>query len=102
MSEYGRVIKLYGFTQSPYRLPSFLTPRVFSIEFIRQKLTVEIEHFLKYKKSINISEQDRGVLEQVVWILWELVGRNGISTLVFPLLVPGFLLHILMLKNIFP
>ena len=32
-------------------LPSFLTLRVFSIEFIKQKLLVEIEHFLKYNKS---------------------------------------------------
>ena len=46
--------RLYGFTQSPYRLPSFLNPRVFSMEFIRQKLTVEIEHFPKYKKSTDI------------------------------------------------
>ena len=54
MSEYGTVIRLYGFTQSPYMLPSFLTPRVFSMEFTRQKLFIEIEHFLKYNKSTDI------------------------------------------------
>ena len=35
-------------------LPTFLTPRVFSMDFIRQKLFVEIEHFLKYKKSNDL------------------------------------------------
>ena len=35
-------------------LPAFLTLRVFSMEFIRQKLVMEIEHFLKYKKSTDI------------------------------------------------
>ena len=33
---------------------AFLTPRVFSMEFIRQNLIVEIEHFLNYNKSIEI------------------------------------------------
>ena len=28
-----------------------------------------------------------GVLEQVIWLLWELVGRNDFSTFVFPALV---------------
>ena len=30
-----------------------------------------------------------GVLEQVTWLLWELVGRNSFSTFVFPTLVPS-------------
>ena len=50
LSEYGTMIRLYGFTQSPYMLPAFLTPRFVSREFIRKKLFIEIEHFLKYKK----------------------------------------------------
>ena len=53
-SEYVIVIKIYGFTQSPYMLPAFLTPGVFSMEFIRQKLFIENEHFLKYKNSTDI------------------------------------------------
>ena len=54
LSEYGTMIRLYGFTQSPYMLQSFLNPIFFLMEFIRQNLFVEIEHFLKYKKSIDI------------------------------------------------
>ena len=35
-------------------LLAFLTPRVFSMDLIRHNLIVEIEHFLKFKKSTNI------------------------------------------------
>ena len=36
------VIKLYGFTHPPYNMfPTLLTPRFFSMEFIRKKLIVE-------------------------------------------------------------
>ena len=33
---------------------AFLTPRVFSMEFIRQNLIVETEHFLNFMKSTEI------------------------------------------------
>ena len=46
--------RLYGFVHPPYMFPDFLTPRVFSMEFIRQNLIVEIEHFLNSKKSTKI------------------------------------------------
>ena len=49
--ENGTVIRLYGFVHPPYMFPTFLTPRVFSMEFIRQELIVENEHFLNFKKS---------------------------------------------------
>ena len=45
---------MYGFTQSPYMLPAFLTPIFFSMDFIKQKLFIDIEHFLKYNKSTDI------------------------------------------------
>ena len=32
------VLRIYGFTDQPYRLPAFLTPRIFALEFMRQKL----------------------------------------------------------------
>ena len=48
------MIRLYGFTQSPYMLPSFLNPRVFSMDFIIKNSFIKIEHFLKYKKSTDI------------------------------------------------
>ena len=46
--------RFYGFFHPPYMFHAFLTPRVFSIEFIRKNLIVEIEHFLNYNKSTEI------------------------------------------------
>ena len=48
------IIRLYGFVHQPYILPSFLTARVFSLELIWKRLTVEEENFLNYKKSSNL------------------------------------------------
>ena len=47
-------IRLYGFVHPTYILPTFLTARVFSLELIRQRLIVEEEHFLNFKKSSNL------------------------------------------------
>ena len=38
----------------PYILPAFLTTRIFSLEFLRQRLTVEEEHILNFRKSLDI------------------------------------------------
>lgn len=51
----GTIIRVYGFSQAPYELPAFLTPRIFTMEFVRQKLTVECEHFLDDKKASGIN-----------------------------------------------
>ena len=32
------VLRIYGFTGEPYKLPAFLTPRVFALEFMRKRL----------------------------------------------------------------
>ena len=48
------VLRVYGFTGQPYRLPSFLTPRIFALEFMRQRLLSEEEHFGAFRKSLNI------------------------------------------------
>ena len=48
------MLKIYGFKEEPYKLPSFLTPRLFALEFLRQRLFVEKEHFLKYRKASSI------------------------------------------------
>jgi hypothetical protein len=48
------VIWVYGCHESPYLLPIFLTPRVFSLEFIRQRIISETEHFLKLHKASNL------------------------------------------------
>ena len=29
------VLRVYGFTGGPYRLPAFLTPRIFALEYMR-------------------------------------------------------------------
>ena len=48
------VLRVYGFTGEPYRLPAFLTPRIFALEFMRQRLYAEEEHFRVLKKSSNV------------------------------------------------
>ena len=48
------VIRVYGFTEEPYKLPDLLTPRVFALEFIRQRLCAEEEHFIAFKKSSDV------------------------------------------------
>jgi hypothetical protein len=47
---HSTVIWVYGCHESPYLLPIFLTPRVFSLEFIRKRIISETEHFLKFAK----------------------------------------------------
>ena len=48
------VLRVYGFTGDPYRLPAFLTPRIISLEYMRHRLHAEEEHFGAFKKSSNI------------------------------------------------
>ena len=52
--EEGTVIRVYGFTHEPYILPAFLTPNIFALELIKQKLIVENEHFINFKKALEI------------------------------------------------
>ena len=54
LSEHNTIIRVYGFTHQPYVFPSFLTVRVFSLELFRQRIIVEDEHFLIYKKPSRI------------------------------------------------
>ena len=44
------IIIVYGFTHEPYIFPPFLTLILFTFEFIRQKLIIENEHFISFKK----------------------------------------------------
>ena len=48
------IIIAYGFFHEPYIFPAFLTPRIFSLEFIRHKLIVENEHFINFRKASEI------------------------------------------------
>ena len=54
LSDSKTIIRLYGFVHQPYIIPTFLTTTVFYLEFIRQRLTVEEEHILSFKKSPDI------------------------------------------------
>lgn len=47
------IIKIYGSEEQPYRLPSLLTPRIFSLEVLRQKLHSYELHFSRKKQSSN-------------------------------------------------
>jgi hypothetical protein len=51
---HSTVIWVYGYQEGPYLLPVFLTPRVFSLEFIRQRIISETKHFLKMHKASNL------------------------------------------------
>ena len=44
------ILRVYGFTGEPYKLPAFLTTRIFALEFMRQRLHSEEEHFGAFKK----------------------------------------------------
>ena len=54
LSESETIIRLYGFVHCPYILPVFLTTNIFSLEFLRQKLAVEEDHILSFRKSLDI------------------------------------------------
>ena len=45
-------LMIYGFEEEPYRLPVFLTKKTFALEFLRQRLHVESEIFLKQKRRL--------------------------------------------------
>ena len=38
-------MRIYGAEVNPYRLPSFLTPRIFSLEVLRQRFNSNFIHF---------------------------------------------------------
>jgi len=45
---------VYGYQEGPHVLPVFLTPRIFSLDFIRQRIISEDENFLKAHKASNL------------------------------------------------
>ena len=45
------IIRVYGFEGEPYKLPRFITRRLFALEYLRQRLIVENDNFLKNKKA---------------------------------------------------
>jgi hypothetical protein len=51
---HSTIIWVYGCQEAPYLLPTFLTPKVFSLEFIRKIIISETKHFLKMHKASNL------------------------------------------------
>ena len=47
------IIRIYGYEEQPYRLLAFLTPRIFSLEVLRQRLHSYELHFSSKKQSSN-------------------------------------------------
>ena len=45
------VLRVYGFEYEPYKFLVFLVEIIFVLEFLRQRMQVESEIFLKHKKS---------------------------------------------------
>jgi hypothetical protein len=45
LAEDHTIITVYGFEQDPYKLPIFLTPRIFNFEYIRKRLILVQFHF---------------------------------------------------------
>ena len=70
--EQGIMIRLYGFVHQPYLFPTLFTPRVFSMEVIRQRLIVETEHFLNFKKPSEI---------KFPWAVGPFIIKNKVSLL---------------------
>ena len=48
------VMRIYSFEGKPYRLPKFLTRRIFVLEYLRKRLSMENEIFIKHKKVSSI------------------------------------------------
>ena len=60
------VIRVYGFDRPPYKLPAFLTPRIFAMEIIRQRFHADLQHFCS-RKQASIIKMSIG--------LWDLLLR---------------------------
>ena len=48
------VIRVYGFEGEPFRLPRFISRRLFALEFLRQRLVAENDNFIKHKKASSM------------------------------------------------
>jgi len=48
------ILRIYGLELKPYKLPIFLTPRVFSFEYIRQRIYSSYIHFASINKKYSL------------------------------------------------
>ena len=46
------IIRVYGYEEDFFLSPSFLTPRIYALEYIRKRFSSNYEHFAKYHKPI--------------------------------------------------
>ena len=51
------MIRVYGFEEELYLLPTFLTPIIYSLEYIRQRITADLFHFVNNNKALNFKLQ---------------------------------------------
>ena len=79
---------MYGSKFKPFKFPSFLTMRVFPLEFIRQSLNVDDIHFIPRRKMTNFKPKrevppfivvNRSTLQVVESMLWGLGLEQGES-----------------------
>ena len=47
------IMRIYGFEEESYMMPTFITPRSFALEYIRQTFVSDQLHFAKHKHSIT-------------------------------------------------
>ena len=72
--------RVYGFPHEPYILSAFITHRVFPLELIRQKLIVENEHFISFRKASEI---------KVPWVVGPFIIKNKVALPVVEILLKG-------------
>lgn len=48
------VIRVYGFEGEPFRLPRFISRRLSTSEFLRQRLVADNDNFIKHKKASSM------------------------------------------------
>ena len=54
MFENHTILRIYGFEKKKYLFPTLLTPRIYALEFIRQKLVVDIDNFAKHNNPTTL------------------------------------------------
>jgi hypothetical protein len=48
--KYFTLIRIYGFEDQPYQFPIYISPRLFSLEFCKQRLITDHFHFISKSK----------------------------------------------------
>lgn len=51
------MIRVYGFEKEPYLFPTFLTPKIYSLEYIKKRIAADLFHFVNNNKTSNFKLQ---------------------------------------------